>query len=348
MTRARRALLGSLAAPALVLAIGAAPSAPPPGSASDLWLALEVKLDLVRDEMTDARDIQVHAADGLVTLHGVATNDEEKAKAESIARGVGGMRPVRNLIQVIPDGERPAVARSDDEIRRDIVATLSGDAGLGRVRVASLNRGVVVLAGRVPTLAAHLRAIDLVGGVSGVRHVASELRSPDRSADAEIWRDSLALVEPPAEPLRDAWITTAAELSLLASEAADAEIGVHTRAGVVTLFGIVGSERELASAVGAVRQVPLVRGVRNELQVVAPSERRAIAERDAELRPQVERRLAMDGGLAAARIDVDVSNGVVWLEGDVGGRGDRLRAITLARTTRGVRGVRAALDVGSQ
>jgi osmotically-inducible protein OsmY len=258
------------------------------------------------------------------------------------------MRPVRNLIQVIPDGDRPAVSRSDEEIRRDVEATLHGDAGLGRGRIASAHRGVVVLAGRVPTLAAHLRAIDLVQGVSGVRHVASELRSPDRAADAEIWRDSLGRFEPPAEPLRDAWITTAAELSLLASEAADVEIGVHTRAGVVTLFGMVGSERERRSAVASVRQVPLVRGVVNELQVVAPSERPAVEQRDAELRPQVERRLAREGGLAGAGIDVNVSNGVVWLEGDVGGRRDRLRAITLARTTRGVRGVHAALDVGSE
>jgi osmotically-inducible protein OsmY len=62
----------------------------------------------------------------------------------------------------------------------------------------------------------------------------------------------------------------------------------------------------------------------------------------------VERRLATDGGLAGAGIEVDVSNGVVWLEGDVGGRGERLRAITLARTTHGVRAVLAALDVGSE
>jgi osmotically-inducible protein OsmY len=343
------ARLRAVVAAALALAIGVAPfDARAAASSSDLWTTIQVKLDLVRDARTDAVDIEVDTAEGLVTLHGVATNDEEKAKAESIARGVGGMRPVRNLIQVIPDAERAAVSRSDEEIRRDVVATLDADAGLGRVRVASANRGVVVLSGRVGSLAAHLRAIELVGGVSGVRHVASELRSTDRVADAEIWRDTLTLFEPPAEPLRDAWITTAVELSLLASEVSDLELGVHTRAGVVTLFGIVESERQQASAVAAARQVALVRAVRNELQVVPPSERAAIEQRDAQIRPQVERRLAMDGGLARAGIDVNVSNGVVWLEGDVGGRGERLKAITLARTTGGVRAVLAALDVKSK
>jgi len=347
MTSGRPRRLGARAATVCALAMGAAPSAAS-GAASDLWTTLHVKLELVREERTDALDIDVDTAEGVVTLHGVATDDEEKAKAESIARGMGGMRPVRNLIQVIPDGDRLAVSRSDDEIRRDVEATLRADLGLRGVRVASVNRGVVVLAGRVPTLAAHLRAIELVGGASGVRHVASELRSRDRLADAEIWRDSQSFSEPPAEPLRDAWVTTAAELSLLTSEVADAEIGVHTRAGVVTLFGMVESERERASAADAVRQIALVRGVRNELQVVRPGERATIEQRDAEIRPQVARRLAMDGGLARAGLEVDVSNGVVWLEGDVMGRGERLRAITLARTTSGVRGVLAALAVRSE
>jgi osmotically-inducible protein OsmY len=61
--------------------------------------------------------------------------------------------------------------------------------------------------------------------------------------------------------------------------------------------------------------------------------------------PKVEQRLAADQALARSAIDVDVSNGVVWLEGDVTRRRERLNAITLARTTTGVRAVVAALDV---
>ena len=117
---------------------------------------------------------------------------------------------------------------------------------------------------------------------------------------------------------------------------------------LVTLFGLVDSERQRASAADAVRQIALVRGVRNELQVAPPGERATIEQRDAEIRPQVARRLAMEGGLSRAGLEVAVSNGVVWLEGDVMGRGERLRAITLARTTSGVRRVLAALDVRSE
>jgi len=347
MTNERFAWLRSLAAAALVLAVSTAPSAAR-AAASDLWTTFEVKLDLLLAEGVDARDIDVDTADGLVTLHGVATSGEEKAKAESIARGTGDTRPVRNLIQVIPDGEREAVARNDDEIRRDLEAALHTDRDLGGVNVESVNQGVVVLEGRVGTLAAHLRAVEVAEGVSGVRHVASELRSPDRAADAEIWRDSLVLFEPPAEPLRDAWITAATKLSLLANDASGLDIDAHTHAGVVTLFGIVESERQKAEASALAAKIALVRGVRNNLQVVTPSERAAVEQRDAAIEPEVEQRLAADRELARAAIDVDVSNGVVWLEGDVNGRGERRNAITLARTTTGVRAVVAALDVETE
>ena len=97
--RPARLALTLLAAPALVLAIGVGPR-PTRTTASELWTTLEVKLDLIRHTGADAFGIGVDTADGVVTLRGFATSDEEKAEAESIARGAGGMRPVRNLLHV--------------------------------------------------------------------------------------------------------------------------------------------------------------------------------------------------------------------------------------------------------
>ena len=346
MTRERADWLKALAVAVLALALGLAPPVAR-AAVSDLWTTLEVKLDLVLAGLS-ALDIDVDTADDLVTLHGVAASDEEKAKAESIARGAAATRTVRNLLQVIPDAERAAVARSDEEIRRDVETALYADHALDGVRVASLNEGAVFLQGRVDALDDHLRAVEVAEGVSGVRHVASELRSPDRAADAEIWRDSLALFEPPAEPLRDAWITAATKLNLLASAAPAFDVDAHAHGGVVTLFGMVESEQQKAQVGEQTAKIMGVRVVRNRLQVVTPSDRAAVERRDAELLPEVEQRLAADRELARSGIDVDVSNGVVWLEGDVTGRGERRNAITLARTTSGVRAVVAALDVEAE
>ncbi len=99
MTSERPGWLAPLAVAALALGVSVAPS-PTRALASDLWTTLDVKLGLIRAVGTDALDIAVETADGLVSLRGFAASDEEKAKAESIARGVGGMRPVRNLIHV--------------------------------------------------------------------------------------------------------------------------------------------------------------------------------------------------------------------------------------------------------
>ena len=55
-----------------------------------------------------------------------------------------------------------------------------------QIAVQSVNQGVVLLAGTATTLSAHLRAVEVVAGVPGVRRVASEVQSPDTLADAEI------------------------------------------------------------------------------------------------------------------------------------------------------------------
>ena len=70
-----------------------------------------------------------------------------------------------------------------------------------QIAVQSVNQGVVLLAGTAKTLSAHLRAVEVVARVPGVRRVASEIQSPDTLADAEIWREPT----PPAPVRTPAW-----------------------------------------------------------------------------------------------------------------------------------------------
>lgn len=107
---------GALAAAPLLVLL-AAPAAAMP--AADFWTTLRVTLDLV---LADTRD-------GVVTLHGFASNDTERAQAESIARGVGATRPVRNLIQVVPEA-----SQRDDEIRVGLAGLLRADPELAAAR----------------------------------------------------------------------------------------------------------------------------------------------------------------------------------------------------------------------
>ena len=128
---------------------------------------------------------------GKVTLHGKVRSAEEKAKAESIAKKIDGVLEVRNLLQVVTPQREKAVQLSDDALKPRVEKALQADSSLkeSSISVKSVNKGVVLLAGTAKTLSAHLRAVETVAWVPGVERVASEIKSPDALADAEIWRE---------------------------------------------------------------------------------------------------------------------------------------------------------------
>ena len=86
-----------------------------------------------------------------------------------------GVRQVENLLQVVPEDTRDAVEDSDEVIKDNVEKALDADDTLGDVTVASVNRGVVLLGGNVETLQAHVKAVETVSKVRGVRRVSSNI-----------------------------------------------------------------------------------------------------------------------------------------------------------------------------
>jgi osmotically-inducible protein OsmY len=338
------ALLLLLATMAIAPAAGALEK-----SISDPWITAKVKLSLLTAEGLGAFDVNVDTNDGRVTLHGSVPSEAARAEVQRLARQVEGVREVHNLLQVVPASARTAVERSDRDVQDRVEAALETSPAFAGVKVASVNDGMVVLEGHTDTLSAHLAAIERARWVDGVRRVVSRIESPDRLADEEIWRDDRPSAGGPATALRDvaqdAWITTAAKVKLLTAEAPAFDINVDTRDGVVTLFGTVGSAREKANAEAAVKTLSGVASVRNQLQVVPPAEQAETERRDEDITAALERRLGDRDDLADAHIDVQVENGVARLTGKVRSQTDRLAALTVARTTEGVRSVSGDLEV---
>ncbi len=66
----------------------------------DTKITTEVKAKFVQNKEVDASAISVETLDGVVQLSGFAKNATEKSAAESIARGVKGVKSVRNAIVV--------------------------------------------------------------------------------------------------------------------------------------------------------------------------------------------------------------------------------------------------------
>jgi osmotically-inducible protein OsmY len=154
-------------------------AAPLWADAKDSWITTKAKIALLTADGVSATDVNVDTVDGAVTIHGKVRTEAEKAKAESAVRELDGVKSVRNLVQVVPESAQKAVKATDRDIKDKVEASLKADPALesGNIKVASVNRGVVLLSGKAETLDQKLRAIERAVAVDGVRRVATEIRT---------------------------------------------------------------------------------------------------------------------------------------------------------------------------
>jgi hyperosmotically inducible protein len=329
---------------AAVLAVTATSTSARADSMPDAWVTTKVKTALLASDGVSVAKVHVDTIDGLVTLYGSVPTAAEKAKAETVARSVEGMRDVRNLLQVVSAPNEKIVAITDEALGKSVTAALAADPALAdsSIKVQSVNKGVVLLSGSAKTLSDHVRALEDARRVHGVRSVASEIQSPNTFADAEIWRGDgkydPALSQRSAAS--DMWITSDVKVRLLASDQTPGfDINVDTENGGVTLFGVVDSQKAKDAATAETRKVEGVKSVTNELQIVAPGKQAAVAENDDAIKTAVSKRLDGNSQLSDAHISIEVKNGIARLTGDVQNQSDRLTALTVTRATSGVRGL---------
>ena len=68
----------------------------------DAAITTKVKASFVENKTVDAGAINVQTLNGIVALSGFAKSAAEKSTAESLARGVKGVRDVRNNLAIRP------------------------------------------------------------------------------------------------------------------------------------------------------------------------------------------------------------------------------------------------------
>jgi hyperosmotically inducible protein len=336
----------------LAVVVSVALAAPVGAATPDAWITTKTKLSLLTTEGVSGTAIHVDTILGKVTLHGKVRTAEEKAKAESIAKKIDGVLEVRNLLQVVTPQREKTIQLSDDDLKLRVEKELQGDSSLkeSSISVKSVNKGVVLLAGTAKTLSAHLRAVETLAWVPGEERVASEIKSPDTLADAEIWREPTARGESSNDSgirstASDIWITSATKMRLLTDSRTPAlNINVETHAGVVTLFGIVPTHDAKSAAEADARKVSGVKRVVNELQVVASTKQAEVKARDEDIESEVKKALEKSD---FRDISVEVKNGVVRLKGTVPTGSRRLDAAVLTRSVNGVRAVKDDLRLAT-
>lgn len=204
--------------------------------------------------------------------------------------------------------------RSDEMLRRDIVAELSFDPRLSGghfdVNVAG---GAAVLHGRVRSYEQKIAAERAVQRVRGVRALAVELR-----------------VAPPSEmTLDDAEIAKRIANLLAWNAGVPSSVSAIVDSGWVTLCGSVGWQYERENAERLVRPLDGVVGVSNNIAVTAQPA-------PSDVRGRIEAALLRDARLDASAIRIGVIGSTVTLSGAVSALHERQAAEHAAWSAPGV------------
>jgi hyperosmotically inducible protein len=137
----------------------------------------------------------------------------------------------------------------------------------------------------------------------------------------------------------DSWVTAKTKIALFSdSRVKGRQIKVETMKGMVTLRGKVDSEDAKSAAGEVAKGVEHVKGVKNDLQVVTPKERKSVDISDKEINARVEKRLKQDAGLKKIAVRTDA--GVVTLTGEAPDITASARASELASAVSGVQSVK--------
>jgi len=348
---------GVLLLTGLLASAAAALGPPADGAAPDPGVTLRAKLALLSAGLgRDALAIDVDTLSGLVTMHGAVSTPGSRSLAETAVAALPGVSGVRNLLSVACGTlavDEP-VPVCDGVLATEVTeAMLAEPFTFGAVRVAESCNGVVTLEGAVPQANDELAALRAAQRVPGVRGVVDHLSVGAAAGASGAEPAGLVPQDDACSAARDAVVTHEVKQLLGPADLATSGVSVDTVDGVVTLFGRVPCEEARRSAVAAASAVHGVRDVRDDLGVGA-SEVVLAAPAAAEpgladlVRQSLSEQRQHFTQQALDAICIDVSDGVVRLQGDVPSSPERLLAATIARTVEGVRGVRNELTVSAE
>jgi hyperosmotically inducible protein len=149
---------------------------------SDSWVTSKTKIALFADDRVKGKDVRVETVNGEVFLRGKVDSDAAKTAAAEVAKGIEGVKSVKNDLQVVPPSARKAVQANDKEITKTVETSFGKDAQLKKIDVRT-DAGVVVLSGEVPTISVSAKASEMAHRVEGVKAVKNELRVAQAKAN---------------------------------------------------------------------------------------------------------------------------------------------------------------------
>ena len=249
------------------------------GDSSDMWNKAAITTTITLNRHLNPFDIKTEVKDGVATLSGTVESDVDRDLAEELARGVEGIRDVKNKLKVSSDaGEKRASKSSKKNSKgaaeRDFMRKVE-DANLtakvksqllwnsntaGLAIDVDTHNGVVTLSGTVDSAAEADLAKQIARNTNDVLEVENNLKTSDKEAGIvdKVKQKSHAA----GQKVSDGWITAKVKSVLMYSRNVDGtDINVDTKNGVVTLSGQVDSDFErkqaqmIASVINGVKDV---------------------------------------------------------------------------------------------
>lgn len=209
----------------------------------DEKIELEIRNLLDKEMLNSGIDKRIQCRDGYVTLTGFADTLAEKNAAEELAKQVNGVKSIENCITISTDG-----TITDKEIEAEVINKLEKYLNLTSVG-SKVQRGQVVLEGRVDTLRDRNDSIQIASKALGVKEVISHL---------EIGTEAL---------VDDVTINNRLNDDLVEAQLDDCDIRVDVMNGSVKLSGYVNTSCNIETAVEIAEKLEGVRAVKSFLTV---------------------------------------------------------------------------------
>jgi hyperosmotically inducible periplasmic protein len=149
---------------------------------NDTWLTAKTKIALFADARVKGSEINVETTQGLVMIRGKVDTGAAKQAAEGIARGIDGVKSVKNELQVVAPSKREAIDDKDAAITRRVKEQIAKDANLMKAGIhTQTNAGVVSLSGEVQDLVTSANASWIAWQLPGVKSVKNDLTVKEKA-----------------------------------------------------------------------------------------------------------------------------------------------------------------------
>lgn len=289
----------------------------------------DVKNALLADPATDSYELDVSADDGYVTLEGSVDSWQEKQLSAVVAKGVRGVKGVKNKIDV-----DYKMNRSDYEISADIERRLGMSVWVDtRFLDVEVKDGRVTLSGTVGSETERRRAVALAW-VAGVKGVSSD------DVETDWWAEDRMRRKDRYPMAADEEIASAVEAAMVYDPRVFSfNVDAVVRNGVATLTGTVDNLKAKRAAGQNAGNTIGVWRVKNHLRV-----RPMAMPGDMKIAADVRGALTRDPYVERYGVDVDVIGGRAYLSGNVNTSFERQRAEDVAAHINGVIDIVNSLD----